>query len=101
MYGIYCAVYALAHADDYDSAMRHIIGLRGDTDTNACIAGTLLGAVYGYDALCRSATFARNVEIMLACDTSESSSPRPEKYLFRSRLAQVEPLVACFAGSAE
>lgn len=31
--------------------IEHVIGMKGDTDTNACIVGALLGAYHGLDAL--------------------------------------------------
>lgn len=42
-----CAYYWLLHASDYPSAMCRIVSRCGDPDTNAAIAGALLGAVYG------------------------------------------------------
>ena len=42
-----CAYYWLLHATDYPSAMCRIVNRCGDPDTNAAIAGALLGAVYG------------------------------------------------------
>jgi ADP-ribosylglycohydrolase len=44
------ALYTYLHYDNFDSAMRFIIlgHSRGDTDTNACIAGALIGASIGY-----------------------------------------------------
>lgn len=41
------AYYWLLHAKDYPSAMRAIVNKMGDPDTNAAIAGALLGAIYG------------------------------------------------------
>lgn len=42
-----CAYYWLLHAKDYSSAMCAIVNRIGDPDTNAAIAGALLGAVFG------------------------------------------------------
>jgi ADP-ribosylglycohydrolase len=33
--------------DSFEEAIRKIISVKGDTDTNACIIGALLGAYYG------------------------------------------------------
>jgi len=48
---LYVALYAYLHFDNYTDAYRWIIELRGDTDTNAAIAGALLGAKFGYQKL--------------------------------------------------
>jgi len=41
------AVWALRHARDFAEVMRLVIDHGGDTDTVACVAGGLAGAVYG------------------------------------------------------
>jgi ADP-ribosylglycohydrolase len=35
----------------FEEGLRHVVGLGGDTDTNAAVAGALLGAAHGVDAL--------------------------------------------------
>ena len=35
----------------YEEGLRHVVGLGGDTDTNAAVAGALLGAAHGVDAI--------------------------------------------------
>ena len=41
------AFYHLLNTNDYVDVMIHTVGIGGDTDTNACIAGALFGACYG------------------------------------------------------
>ncbi|TFV74390.1 hypothetical protein E4P39_12935 [Blastococcus sp. CT_GayMR19] len=41
------AVWALRHGNDFAEVMRLVIDLGGDTDTVACVAGGLAGAVFG------------------------------------------------------
>ena len=36
---------------DFEGGLRHVVGLGGDTDTNAAVAGALLGAAHGVDAI--------------------------------------------------
>jgi ADP-ribosylglycohydrolase len=36
---------------DYEDGLRHVVGLGGDTDTNASVAGALLGALHGLDGI--------------------------------------------------
>ncbi len=45
------AVWQLLHAPSLEEALVDTVGRGGDTDTNAAIAGALLGAVHGLDAL--------------------------------------------------
>ena len=48
------AFYQLLHAPDFRSALVDIVSAGGDTDTNAAIAGALLGILYGEDSIPRS-----------------------------------------------
>lgn len=45
------AFYELLNTDSFEQALVNIISRGGDTDTNGCIAGALLGAVHGYDKI--------------------------------------------------
>jgi ADP-ribosyl-[dinitrogen reductase] hydrolase len=47
------ALFQLVHARDVEAGMVDTVGRGGDTDTNAAIAGALLGAVHGVDAIPR------------------------------------------------
>ncbi|MDO5471168.1 MAG: ADP-ribosylglycohydrolase family protein [Akkermansia sp.] len=47
----HCAYYWLLHAENYRTAMCSIVNRIGDPDTNAAIAGALLGAVFGRDSI--------------------------------------------------
>lgn len=46
-----CALWAWWHHDDFEGALVTVVNLGGDTDTNAAVAGALLGAQYGLDAI--------------------------------------------------
>jgi ADP-ribosyl-[dinitrogen reductase] hydrolase len=41
----------VAEALDFEEGLRHVVGLGGDTDTNAAVAGALLGAIHGLGAI--------------------------------------------------
>jgi ADP-ribosylglycohydrolase len=41
------AILAFAESEDYDSTIRNAVSLGGDTDTQACIAGSIAEAFYG------------------------------------------------------
>jgi ADP-ribosyl-[dinitrogen reductase] hydrolase len=62
----------LARGTSYPDALRETLAGGGDTDTNACIVGGLLGARWGADAIPESMRAA-----VLSCDTSRGAHPRP------------------------
>ncbi|MFN2589588.1 MAG: ADP-ribosylglycohydrolase family protein [Actinomycetota bacterium] len=45
---------ALARGDGFEPALRHVVALGGDTDTNGAVAGALVGAAEGASALPRT-----------------------------------------------
>ena len=71
---------ALTHAfrhlllgSDYESAMIETLSGGGDTDTNACIVGGLIGAAVGVDNIPENMRHA-----VLTCDTNMGKHPRPD-----------------------
>lgn len=56
----------------YVDALRETLAGGGDTDTNACIVGGLVGARWGADAIPSAMRRA-----VLECDTSRGKNPRP------------------------
>lgn len=46
-----CALWAWWHHEDFEEALVTVVNLGGDTDTNASVAGALLGAQCGLDAI--------------------------------------------------
>lgn len=58
---------------DYVSAIRETLLGGGDTDTNACIVGGLIGAACGAEAIPES---IKNP--VLTCNTKQGGNPRPE-----------------------
>lgn len=73
------ALWQLLHATDLEEAVVDTVMRGGDTDTNAAIAGALLGAVYG-----RKAVPEQWVESLLNCRPEEGRPnvrrPRPESF---------------------
>ena len=45
------ALQVAAEQPGFEDGLRHVVGLGGDTDTNAAVAGALLGALHGRDGL--------------------------------------------------
>lgn len=62
------ALWCLATTDSYAECVLAAVNLGGDTDTTACVAGALAGAVYGYDAIPTEWIEAiRNKDVILGC----------------------------------
>jgi ADP-ribosylglycohydrolase len=62
----------LAAGTAYLDALRETLRGGGDTDTNACIVGGLLGARFGADAIPHAMRAG-----VLECDTRKGANPRP------------------------
>jgi len=69
----------LALGTTYEEALRETLAGGGDTDTNACIVGGLLGARWGVGAIPPAMT-----EKVLSCDTTAGANPRPAELHPRS-----------------
>jgi ADP-ribosylglycohydrolase len=67
------AFQSLIANQDYQTAIRSVLSIGGDTDTNACIVGGLIGAATGAGNI--PATMGKAV---INCDTSEGRHPRPD-----------------------
>lgn len=73
------ALWQLIHSHGFESGVVDTIMCGGDTDTNAAIAGALLGAVHGLEAVPK-----RWVNCVLNCrpkgGLADVKRPRPQKY---------------------
>jgi ADP-ribosyl-[dinitrogen reductase] hydrolase len=76
------AFYRLLHAPSLEDGVVDTVACGGDTDTNGCIAGALLGAVHGVDAVPD-----RWKQVLLSC-----RSPRPGMYACTDLLELAEAL---------
>jgi len=45
------ALQVVGHGLGFEQGLRHVVSVGGDTDTNAAVAGALLGAAHGVDAI--------------------------------------------------
>jgi len=77
-HAFHCAVWGLMHFDDYKSAIDAIILRYGDCDTNAAIAGNLLGAYYGFSAMVENIVTKKNIKVLLKCDPKKGDMSRGE-----------------------
>lgn len=102
IHAFYCAFWGLFQFNNYKEAIDAIICLGpnekepakikmkgkwkksevfvGDTDTNAAIAGALLGAYYGYEEMIKNEQTKTNVEILMKSDSSRGDIYRPPRY---------------------
>ena len=58
----------------------------GDTDTNAAIAGALLGAFYGFEEISSNSITYNNINILLNCDSKTGDIVRPDIYNIKNYL---------------
>ena len=92
------AFYQLLHADNFVSGLSDTVMRGGDTDTNAAIAGALLGAVHGRDAVPQSWRCA-----LLSCrplPDTPTAHPRPMDFWPVDALELTERLVVSGTDSA-
>jgi len=69
-HAFYFALKAL-NANRYDEIIGEIIKSGGDTDTNAAIAGAIIGAKLGYSGMCKEETTLLNIQTMFEADASD------------------------------
>lgn len=82
LHAMWCTLTALYYNQRYEDAMAWIITSQpgSDTDTNACIAGALLGAIAGFDTLRSNPITATNLDLMIERDPTQGPTPRPAEY---------------------
>lgn len=95
VHSLWCALTVMVSFTDYEEAMQWVIHEHkgSDTDTNACIAGALLGALLGFQALVTKPITEQNIDILLNMDISQSPTVRPAYYVpndFFELMEQVE-----------
>lgn len=72
------AFYQVLHAPSLEDGVVQTVMAGGDTDTNAAIAGALLGAVHGRDAI--PPQWLRNILSCRPLPKSSTSHPRPVEF---------------------
>lgn len=83
LHALWCAFRALRVLEDngtYEETIDWVVRLDGDTDTNTCIAGGLLGAYLGYQAMASEERTGRNIKIARGADPALSEISRPAQY---------------------
>jgi len=97
LHGLWCAGRALRAAQagrSYAECIDDVIRQGGDSDTNAAIAGALVGAYLGAHKMAAETPTRENLRIMLEADYQKGGLPRPLDYHPRAGLQLVEKLVA-------
>jgi ADP-ribosyl-[dinitrogen reductase] hydrolase len=92
LHALWCAFTALSRSGNYQESIDWVIGLGGDTDTNAAITGALLGSYLGLDAVLAEERTADNFRVLRAADPSTGDCPRPLCYQPRDILELAEAL---------
>ena len=80
LHALWCSFWGLMKFDSYKEAIDAIILAGGDTDTNACIAGALLGAYYGYAQMMCDEKTRKSIKILVECSTENGDAPRPSPF---------------------
>ena len=78
-HGFTRAFHHLATGSELRDALFHTLQAGGDTDTNACIVGGLLGAYWGIDEIASKSSSAPMLNRVINCDTSLGQT-RPARY---------------------
>ena len=95
VHALYCAVRCYTTGFSFVDGMRWIIGqnLDSDTDTNACIAGAILGAKIGYKRMMECPITSENIRLI----RESKPSGRPDKY----HPKHIDEIVAFFVEKME
>ena len=93
LHSFYLALLSYLVFNNYRAAIDWVIKHGGDTDTNAAIAGALMGASIGYNEMMNDEPTKGNLAIILACTTQDSHYKRPAYYLPQDFLTVTSTLV--------
>lgn len=82
LHGLYCTLVCLDTGASYEMCMDWIIRMHpgSDTDTNAAIAGCVLGALRGYSGLINNPMTSSNASLLLTRNMLNGPNPRPPVY---------------------
>lgn len=95
-YAYMLALQALANTESFEEGLNWIIEQGGDTDTNGCVGGMLLGAYYGFEKMKEEEKTRKNIKIINKCDPTTSEVPRPKKYTPSHGLKVLKKLMALY-----
>ena len=87
------AFFHLKEKSGFRSSITQTLALGGDTDTNACIVGGLIGAYYGVEKLINNDSNRTAIFKVLDCDV-ERGQTRPSQYTSSNLVKQLTALVS-------
>jgi ADP-ribosylglycohydrolase len=92
LHALWCTLTCIYYNLNYEDGMNWIISSQpgSDTDTNACIAGALLGAIAGFETLRSNPITASNIDLIIGRDPATGPTPRPSKYSLHDFYALTE-----------
>jgi len=96
VHAVWCAfrsLAVLAEHGTFEDAIDWVVRCDGDTNTNACIAGALLGAALGYEGMDSERRTGANIGLARAADPNLGALPRPPGY----HAARLDPLAAALS----
>lgn len=82
------AFYHLRCGNSYEESLTQTLERGGDTDTNACIVGGLIGALHGADRIPQAM-----LGKLMSCD-SQKGQPRPDSFTIKNVLPSLKRLNA-------
>ena len=82
------AFHYLYQASSYTGALRAVLNHGGDSDTNACIVGGILGALHGVAGIP-----GEMVSAVRNCDVTHGNQPRPEWLQTRQVFGLIDELM--------
>jgi ADP-ribosylglycohydrolase len=80
LHALYAAFYGLNRPGGFQERIDAVIRLGGDTDTNAAIAGALIGADEGAERMAGETRTKSDLTAVLGCATSKGEIPRPPEF---------------------
>jgi ADP-ribosylglycohydrolase len=91
--GFIHAFFHLKEKSGFRSSITQTLALGGDTDTNACIVGGLIGAYYGVEKLISNDSNRMAIFKVLDCDVQRGQL-RPSQYTSSNLVSQLNSLVS-------
>jgi ADP-ribosyl-[dinitrogen reductase] hydrolase len=99
LHALYCVFYYLSPLNTkttFQDCIDEIIMLGGDTDTNACIVGAIIGANLSYSKMESEEKTKENIKVMRTCDATKGDMKRPEEYTIKSFDQTINDLIKIY-----
>lgn len=82
LHALWCSLVCLLYFNNFQEGINWVIKQGGDTDTNGCIAGAVLGSTYGFDQMLNNDLTKYNIAKVLEFKSEDvtNPTPRPKEY---------------------